>query len=141
MSLKIRLTRIGSKHRPVFRLAVVDSRSRRDGRPISVLGYYNPTSRPHELKIEQDQVLQWLHKGAQPTETARSLLQQTGVWQRYQLLKQGKPAETVETEVAAVLERRRAKSAAREAKKAGRASAKAAAAAAAAAQAAPEASA
>jgi small subunit ribosomal protein S16 len=83
---------------------------------VAVLGYYNPLSQPHELKVQKDEVLAWLHKGATPTETARSLLQQTGVWQHYQLLKQGKPAEAVEAEVAAILEKRQARAAASAAK-------------------------
>ncbi len=119
MALKIRLTRIGSRHRPFFRLAVVDSRARRDGRSVSILGYYNPLSQPHQLKVHQEEVIEWLNKGAQPTETARSLLKQTGVWQRYQLIKQGKSPEVIEQEVAKSLERIRAK--------AGKAAAKAAA--------------
>ncbi len=109
MALKIRLTRIGSRHRPFFRLAVVDSRARRDGRSVSILGYYNPLSQPHQLKVHQEEVIEWLNKGAQPTETARSLLKQTGVWQRYQLQKQGKSPEVIEQEVAKSLERIHAK--------------------------------
>ena len=109
MALKIRLTRIGSRHRPFFRLAVVDSRARRDGRSVSILGYYNPLSQPHQLKVHQEEVIEWLNKGAQPTETARSLLKQTGVWQRYQLMKLGKPPEVIEEEVAKCLERIRVK--------------------------------
>lgn len=109
MALKIRLTRIGSRHRPFFRLAVVDSRARRDGRSVSVLGYYNPLSQPHQLKVHQEEVIEWLKKGAQPTETARSLLKQTGVWQRYQLQKEGKSPEVIEEEVAKSLERIRVK--------------------------------
>ncbi len=109
MALKIRLTRIGSRHRPFFRLAVVDSRARRDGRSVSVLGYYNPLSQPHQLKVHQEEVIEWLKKGAQPTETARSLLKQTGVWQRYQLLKAGKSPEVIEEEVAKSLDRIRVK--------------------------------
>jgi small subunit ribosomal protein S16 len=76
---------------------------------VSVLGYYNPLSQPHQLKVHQDEVIEWLKKGAQPTETARSLLKQTGVWQRYQLQKQGKSPEVIEEEVAKSLERIRAK--------------------------------
>lgn len=109
MALKIRLTRLGSRHRPFFRLAVVDSRARRDGRPVSILGYYNPIAEPFDLKVENEEALDWLQKGAQPTDTARSLLKQTGVWQRYQLLKQGKSAETVDAEVAKIIEGRESK--------------------------------
>lgn len=109
MALKIRLTRIGSRHRPFFRLVVVDSRARRDGRSVSILGYYNPLAQPHQLKIHQEAVLDWLSKGAQPTETVRSLLKQTGVWKRYQLQKEGKPAEEIEQQVAQTLEKMKAR--------------------------------
>jgi small subunit ribosomal protein S16 len=88
---------------------VVDSRARRDGRSVSILGYYNPLSQPHQLKVHQEEVIDWLTKGAQPTETVRSLLKQTGVWQRYQLHKQGKSPEVIEAEVTRALERNQAK--------------------------------
>lgn len=106
MALKIRLTRMGSTHRPFYRLIVVDSRSRRDGRGISTLGYYNPLTQPAEVKIEESAALDWLQKGAQPSDTAKSLLKQHGVWQRFQLLKQGKSPEEVEAEVTRILQAR-----------------------------------
>lgn len=106
MALKIRLTRMGSTHRPFYRLIVIDSRSRRDGRGISTLGYYNPLTQPAEVKIEESAALDWLQKGAQPSDTAKSLLKKHGVWQRFQLLKQGKSPEEVEAEVAKILEAR-----------------------------------
>lgn len=109
MALRIRLTRVGSRHRPCFRLAVVDSRSRRDGRSTAVLGYYHPLDEPHTLKIQSETALEWLKKGAQPTDTARSLLKQAGVWQRFQLQKQGKSEEEVEAEVAKSLDRIKSK--------------------------------
>ncbi|MCA9428262.1 MAG: 30S ribosomal protein S16 [Candidatus Omnitrophica bacterium] len=106
MALKIRLTRMGSTHRPFYRLIVIDSRSRRDGRGVSTLGYYNPVAQPAEVKIEAEEALGWLQKGAQPSDTAKSLLKQHGIWQRFQLLKQGKSPEEVEAEVAKILETR-----------------------------------
>ncbi len=111
MALKIRLTRMGSTHRPFYRLIVIDSRSRRDGRGVSILGYYNPITQPAEVKIEADEALGWLQKGAQPSDTAKTLLKQFGIWQRFQLLKQGKSPEEVEAEVAKILEARNDKQA------------------------------
>ena len=108
MSVKIRLTRMGSTHHPFYRLVVMDSRKRRDGRAVDTLGYYNPVTQPAEVKVEGTKALTWLQRGAQPSDTARSLLKQVGVWQRFQLLKQGKSEEEVEAEVAKILETRNA---------------------------------
>jgi len=107
MSLKIRLTRMGSRHRPFYRLVVAESRVRRDGRVVDTLGFYNPLPLAPEVKVEQGKTLDWLRKGAQASETARSLLKQTGIWQRFQLLKQGKSEEEVEAAVANILAARR----------------------------------
>jgi small subunit ribosomal protein S16 len=116
MALKIRLTRRGSTHRPFYRLVVADSRTRRDGRVVDTLGYYNPLPAMPEVKVEQGRALGWLQKGATPSDTARTLLKQVGVWQRFQLLKQGKSAEEAEAEVAKILDARASKAAAAEAK-------------------------
>ena len=81
MAVKIRLRRTGAKHQPSYRLVVADSRSPRDGRFIETIGYYNP--RRHdaegnpELVIDPDRALYWLDNGAQPTDTAQSLLRRT----------------------------------------------------------------
>lgn len=109
MALKIRLTRRGSTHRPFYRLVVADSRTRRDGRVVDTLGYYNPLPATPEVKIEGGRALGWLQKGAAPSETARTLLKQTGIWQRFQLLKQGKSEEEAEAEVSKILEARASK--------------------------------
>ncbi|MFW5730148.1 MAG: 30S ribosomal protein S16 [Desulfonatronovibrionaceae bacterium] len=74
MALKIRLTRIGSKKKPFYRLVALDSQTRRDGRALEYLGYYNPMKDPAEISIDMDRVKTWMDKGAKPTDTVRSLL-------------------------------------------------------------------
>lgn len=74
MSVKIRLTRLGDKKSPFYRVVVADSRKSRDGEVIANLGYYNPLVEKDALKIDEAKALEWIKKGAQPTETARTLL-------------------------------------------------------------------
>ncbi|WP_010623650.1 30S ribosomal protein S16 [Companilactobacillus versmoldensis] len=83
MSVKIRMKRMGSKLRPFYRIVVADSRSPRDGRFIEQVGYYNPISQPEELKLEDDKIMDWLQKGAQPSDTVRNLLKKDGLMQKY----------------------------------------------------------
>ncbi len=79
MAVKIRLKRMGGKKAPFYRLVVADSRSPRDGRFIEEIGYYNPTSNPVELKIQEDKAIDWMQKGAQPSETVRTLFRKSGI--------------------------------------------------------------
>ncbi len=78
MALKLRLTRMGSKKKPFYRIVAVDSASRRDGRALDYVGYYNPMTEPADIKIDQDKVKNWIELGAQPTDTVRSLLKKSG---------------------------------------------------------------
>ncbi|MGI5824958.1 MAG: 30S ribosomal protein S16 [Bacillota bacterium] len=82
MATKIRLRRQGAKKAPFYRVVVADSRSPRDGRCIEELGYYNPVSNPVELKIDEEKALKWLKTGAEPSETVKTLLKRTGIWQK-----------------------------------------------------------
>ncbi len=77
--VKIRLRRMGAKKHPFYRVVVADARSPRDGRFIEEIGYYDPTKDPAVVKIDEDKAMRWIANGAQPTETARALLRQTGV--------------------------------------------------------------
>ena len=79
MAVRIRLTRMGAKKRPCYRLVVADSRFPRDGRFIESLGQYNPITEPVELVIDKEKTLEWLAKGAQPSDTAKRLLKKAGV--------------------------------------------------------------
>lgn len=79
--LKIRLRRIGAKKAPFYRIVVADSRSPRDGAFVEEIGYYNPTSDPAELKVDNEKAAQWIKNGAQPTDTVRGLLKKSGAIQ------------------------------------------------------------
>lgn len=83
MAVKIRLKRMGAKKQPHYRFVVSDARSPRDGRFVEELGYYNPTSQPAVVKVDEERVLEWLRRGAQPSETVRALLSRAGVWQKF----------------------------------------------------------
>jgi small subunit ribosomal protein S16 len=83
MAVKIRLRRMGTKKVPFYRVVVADERAARDGRFLESLGTYDPVSQPIGLKIDADKALRWLQKGAQPTDTVRSLLRTVGVMRRY----------------------------------------------------------
>lgn len=78
MAVKIRLTRIGDKKTPFYRVVVADSRSPRDGKYIDLLGTYNPLTNPAEIKIDNAKAQKWLKDGATPTETAKTLLVKSG---------------------------------------------------------------
>lgn len=70
--VKIRLKRMGYKRNPIFRIVVIDSRSKREGAPIEELGFYNPKRK--EMKLNKEKALEWIKKGAQPTETVDYLI-------------------------------------------------------------------
>ena len=74
--VKIRLTRMGDKKSPFYRIIVADERSPRDGRFIDVIGTYNPLTSPTEIKIDAEKARKWLSNGAQPTDTVKSLFVQ-----------------------------------------------------------------
>lgn len=90
MSVKIRMRRMGSKRKPFYRIVVADSHMPRDGRFIEEVGYYNPLTNPDEVKLEEDKIFEWLEKGAQPSDTVRSLLSKAGLMTRYHDAKYGK---------------------------------------------------
>ena len=79
MAVKIRLTRMGKKKNPFYRVVVADERSPRDGRFIEEIGYYNPLTNPVDIKIDAEKATKWLSNGAQPTETVRSLLKKSEI--------------------------------------------------------------
>lgn len=71
--VKIRLKRFGSKKKPVYRIVVIDSKSRRDGRPIQEIGFYDPCRNPVEIRLDKEAYSKWLTQGAQPTEVVERL--------------------------------------------------------------------
>ena len=83
--VKIRLTRIGRRNAPYYRLVVADSRRARDGRFIEIIGRYQPLNKNVEEQVtcKEDRALYWLHRGAQPTETVRALLRKRGILKKF----------------------------------------------------------
>lgn len=79
MAVKIRLTRLGAKKAPFYRVVVADSRFSRDGRFIEEIGYYNPMTTPAEVKIDAEKAKKWISNGAQPTDTVRALLKKNEI--------------------------------------------------------------
>lgn len=78
--VKIRLTRMGAHKNPFYRIIVADSRARRDGPFIEIIGTYDPKKEPSEIKVDSERVKYWIQRGAQPTDTVKKLLQKSGVW-------------------------------------------------------------
>jgi small subunit ribosomal protein S16 len=79
VAVRLRLTRVGGRRDPIWRVVVADQRSPRDGRFIETVGQYNPQTDPSTIKIDEDRVREWLSKGAQPTDTVRKLLKTQGI--------------------------------------------------------------
>lgn len=90
MAVKIRLTRMGSKKRPTYRIVASDSRSPRDGKYIELIGTYNPITVPAEVKINEEVALKWLGNGAQLSDTVRNLFSQEGIMTKFADSKKGK---------------------------------------------------
>lgn len=83
MAVKLRLARHGAKRDPFYRIVASDSRSPRDGRFIEIIGYYDPTRQPAEVKIDEEKALKWLSNGAQPSDTVRTLLSKQGIIKKF----------------------------------------------------------
>lgn len=79
MAVKLRLTRMGRKGEPFYRIVAVDSRKARDGQYIECVGTYDPNKEPAEVKIDSEKALKWLGNGAQPTDTVKALLKKGGI--------------------------------------------------------------
>ena len=79
MAVKLRLTRVGSKKNPIYRIVAADSRSPRDGKFIEIIGRYNPQSEPSLIEVDEEKACKWLSNGAQPTETVSRLLKTKGI--------------------------------------------------------------
>ncbi|MBQ7476406.1 MAG: 30S ribosomal protein S16 [Selenomonadaceae bacterium] len=82
MMVKIRLNRMGAKRQPFYRIVVADSRSPRDGRFIEIVGNYDPKKDPAIINVDEEKIIAWIKKGAQPTDTVRSLLSKKGIIQK-----------------------------------------------------------
>ena len=93
MAVKIRLKRMGAKKSPFYRIVVADSRSPRDGRFIESIGFYDATKITATVQVDDDKAIEWLSKGAQPTDTVKSLLSKQGVLKKWNELKNAKKGE------------------------------------------------
>ena len=76
--VKIRLKRMGMKKKPFYRVVVADERATRDGRFVDEIGYYDPMQQPAVINVKNDKAVEWMKKGAQPTDTVRILLKKSG---------------------------------------------------------------
>lgn len=84
MATRIRLRRMGAKKRPFYRVVVADQRSPRDGRFIENIGKYHPLEEPSLIEIDEGRALEWLHKGAQPSQAVQTLLAKVGIWEKFE---------------------------------------------------------
>ena len=84
MAVKLRMTRMGAKKRPFYRIVA------RDGRFIELLGTYNPCTNPAQVNLKEEEILKWLNNGAQPSDTVRNLLSKQGIMKKFADSKQGK---------------------------------------------------
>ena len=83
MAVKIRLMRMGAKKRPFYRIVATDSRSRRDGEYLELVGTYNPINSEKDVKINEEVALKWLNNGAIPSDTVRSLFKEAGIMKKF----------------------------------------------------------
>ncbi|MGE4572406.1 MAG: 30S ribosomal protein S16 [Candidatus Izemoplasmatales bacterium] len=81
--VKLRLQRFGTKKRPFYRVVAADSRKKRDGRYLEIVGTYDPTTQPALVEIDNELAKKWLHLGAQPTDTVKSLFTKAGVMSEF----------------------------------------------------------
>jgi small subunit ribosomal protein S16 len=79
MAVRIRLTRVGSKKNPIYRVVVADARSPRDGRFIEIVGRYNPQTNPSTISLDEEKIKDWIGKGAQPSDSVRRLMKTQGI--------------------------------------------------------------
>lgn len=107
MAVKMRLTRMGKKKSPFYRVVVIDGRKQRDGRYIDLIGRYDPREDPSIIEIDEEKAVEWLNKGVQPTEAVAKLLEISGVMSKYKVASGkihtvgAKPAPAPEPEAAA----------------------------------------
>ena len=90
MAVKMRLKRMGAKKAPFYRVVVADSRSPRDGTFIELIGTYNPLVTPAEVNLNEELALDWLAKGAVPTDTVKNILSKAGIMKKFHDSKLGK---------------------------------------------------
>ena len=83
MAVKLRLTRMGKKKQPTYRVVAIDSRTKRDGEYIELIGTYNPLTKPATVKLNEEVALKWLGQGAIPSDTVRNLFKEAGIMKKF----------------------------------------------------------
>jgi small subunit ribosomal protein S16 len=83
MAVKIRLARGGAKKKPFYQVVVADGRYPRDGRFIEQLGQYDPKQEPYYVNLKEERIMEWLQKGAEPSDTVRQILRDKGIWSKF----------------------------------------------------------
>ena len=83
MAVKLRLTRMGKKKQPMYRVVATDSHTKRDGEYIELVGTYNPLTKPATVKINEEVALKWLNNGAIPSDTVRNLFSDAGIMKKF----------------------------------------------------------
>ncbi len=117
MAVKIRLTRMGAKKKPVYRIVASDSRRPRDGQYIELVGTYNPLTTPATVNIQEEVAMKWLKNGAEPTDTVRNLFSEAGIMKKFaeskgtKAKKEAKPKKEVKEEKKAAPKKAEAKKA------------------------------
>jgi len=96
LAVKLRLRRMGKKKQPIYKVVAADARSPRDGKFLEAVGIYNPLTNPHTIDLKEDRINYWLDNGAQPTDTVKSLFNQTGINLKRDIAKRKLPAEKAE---------------------------------------------
>ena len=100
MAVKIRMKRQGRRNRPFYRIVIIDSRKRRDGKPIEELGWYNPIQQIEKnYEIDNKRIIYWINEGAQPSNTVKNILKKEGILLRIHLIKQGLNEKDIEYEI------------------------------------------
>ncbi len=90
MAVRLRLTRVGKKKQPTYRIVAADARSPRDGKYLEIVGTYDPRREPSAITVDNDKAVEWLKKGAQPSERVEKLLKVSGAWDEFQASKASK---------------------------------------------------
>lgn len=98
MAVKLRLTRMGKKKQPFYRIVAADSRVRRDGKYIEKIGHYNPLTHPAEIVINEEKAFYWLKNGALPTDTVKNLFSKKGIMLKWRFMKKGYPQDKIDEE-------------------------------------------
>ncbi|MEX0767829.1 MAG: 30S ribosomal protein S16 [Microthrixaceae bacterium] len=90
MAVRLRLTRVGKKKQPSYRIVAADARSPRDGKYLEIVGTYDPRREPSAITLDNEKAVEWLKKGAQPSERVQKLLVISGAWDEFQASKASK---------------------------------------------------